>query len=912
LNELQLPDELRGPWRHFVLLTYGADFPFFERALWRQFFVSCRNKVILADGRHYLEACDRFAAGGFIRLMNQHYVADGIYSGRGNHAKMILLVSEEAGRLLVGSGNLSWQGLASGGELFSKYEYPSDDDAHSSGFAVVRDLLQTLTDRGYVGDLVRNRLDALWEGAPWLLRESDATPAAIIHNLRLPLLEQMATQIGDERVDELLVMAPFFDEEAAVLRSLVERFAPRKVTVLVQPKKTSVDPNRLADLLAEFDFVELRPFEISGLNRYVHAKLYLFRTGSRLTCFHGSANVSRAALTLIPPHGNIELLNVSTGPVDEFNHLLSKLSIGDPVEDPAVLDVGLVSDDLEVDPLDAALTLLRAELKGRNLRIDFRGSLPQLSGARLFVGAQDFDLNVTSTAVDSLTATLEDPAAGLLQRPLGISIGWIEGDVIVRSNSVVPSNRTTLDAVLAKPDHTEDLQHLADLELEDEELANLLAALEGTLVLDDRSIWQVAGKEEPAQAAGDDPEQVIAYEDIDYELIRRHPKIQQYKAWGGDFYGKSRLQLILKAITDHFHVVLGKSELNVVTTGISTDTDQPDTETEREQEEEERERRARSLGQRNELLFRNFIRRYLRGFEDRDFRRFVGFDVMVQNYRIFVFILWRLFAKEWMRPDFLVDALLRTWIGFWGSDGKASYLDELVEDEKSRAIAWMVNQQADAELVAALHYCAYLSRTEEWQERRFALRDWLRNFIDKRDLALGPESLGKAQGILSTLIPYETPRPTDIAAELGALLSFDTRTSLVRDLEADLGLGHGACTFERVVVARPGWSGSSKVECLMVKGEVRLSTLEEALNLISRWRSIEPLDYYRVATPDSGGIIFVDLNSGIGYWRPDRANEGVDLVRPIFPRTPRQDAVDALNALALETLAQAEARGTSA
>ena len=50
MSEFELPEQLDGPWHHALILTYGADIPFFENALWRQFDSRCRSKVILADG----------------------------------------------------------------------------------------------------------------------------------------------------------------------------------------------------------------------------------------------------------------------------------------------------------------------------------------------------------------------------------------------------------------------------------------------------------------------------------------------------------------------------------------------------------------------------------------------------------------------------------------------------------------------------------------------------------------------------------------------------------------------------------------------------------------------------------------------------------------------------------------------
>ncbi|KKM73228.1 hypothetical protein LCGC14_1412640, partial [marine sediment metagenome] len=30
MDELRLPEQLSGPWHHALLLTFGADIPFFE------------------------------------------------------------------------------------------------------------------------------------------------------------------------------------------------------------------------------------------------------------------------------------------------------------------------------------------------------------------------------------------------------------------------------------------------------------------------------------------------------------------------------------------------------------------------------------------------------------------------------------------------------------------------------------------------------------------------------------------------------------------------------------------------------------------------------------------------------------------------------------------------------------------
>ena len=80
MNDLLLPDQLKGPWEHLLILTYGADLPFFENALSRQLSPRCRNRIILMDGTHYLRTCHMHARDGLARQLNQRYVVDGIFT----------------------------------------------------------------------------------------------------------------------------------------------------------------------------------------------------------------------------------------------------------------------------------------------------------------------------------------------------------------------------------------------------------------------------------------------------------------------------------------------------------------------------------------------------------------------------------------------------------------------------------------------------------------------------------------------------------------------------------------------------------------------------------------------------------------------------------------------------------------
>ena len=107
-------------------------------------------------GKRYIEACNNYAKSGLVRYLNNRYVAGVIFCRQAAHAKLLLLTNGDQGRLLVGSGNLNVQGNASGGELFTRYEYGPEATEALPAFLAVRELIEGLVERSYVqGTTVR-------------------------------------------------------------------------------------------------------------------------------------------------------------------------------------------------------------------------------------------------------------------------------------------------------------------------------------------------------------------------------------------------------------------------------------------------------------------------------------------------------------------------------------------------------------------------------------------------------------------------------------------------------------------------------------------------------------------------------------------------------------------------------------
>ncbi|MFC1976111.1 hypothetical protein ACFLXQ_06915, partial [Chloroflexota bacterium] len=151
---------------------------------------------------------------------------------------------------------------------------------------------------------------------------------------------------------------------------------------------------------------------------------------------------------------------------------------------------------------------------------------------------------------------LPDAAMALLGHPVPVKLLWSEGDEAISSNPVFVCNRVSLQAVLEVVDEAETLNHIGDLDLEDDELEELLGAIEASLIIDDQSVWQLAKHSTSVRRNDEDEGPHLSYSDIDYDQLRRDPKLAQYVRGGDSGYGHSRtrLQIILNAITDHFQV----------------------------------------------------------------------------------------------------------------------------------------------------------------------------------------------------------------------------------------------------------------------------------------------------------------------------------------------------------------------
>ncbi len=884
MDELRLPEQLKGPWHHALILTYGMDIPFFESALLSQFGARCRNKMILADGRQYLEASANYAQSGLVRYMNQRYVAEGIFSPRAAHAKLIMLTHPEQGRLFVGSGNLGLQGYASPGELFTQYEYSPEQTETLAAFLSGVDLVKRLIAKGYVSETVSRHIDRLLEGTPWLYQSNTNEWQPIRHNLERPFLDQLVEAANNEPVEELWVLSPFYDASAYALAETLARLQPRQTNLLVQPGSTSVDPKVLMKVIAEaktpcsvsaFQHVEER-------NLYYHTKLYLLKFKDHAICLQGSPNLSQVAMLRTADNGNVELANLLTGPRNYFDYLFESLIIEPESLEIEALDLSFQSNG-DGNPTQPTWQLRGGEWHGDKLILNFQGTLPDLSDALLNIAGYTFPFSVFESTSGRITLTLSPEAIGHLKHTAPLMLQWGDSDTFVTSNPVFVCNRAGLNAVMEAEDSDEKIDRAGGLDLDDEELEQLVGELESHMVIDRQSVWQVAGKRPPTTHTENDDALRLDYADIDYEMLRQHPKIRQYTTFGqsGPGYARTRLQIILSSITDHFQglIDVASGVQNPNTAMILDSVEAADTEEDIEQEAEDTQRHQRSRDQRLRHIFKHFIRRYLRGIASPDFQELAGHQVMTHNYIIFSNLLWALFGKEWFASEsqFVLESLLKTWQFFWGADEKPGYYQQQEIDTRMEMLQMVQDYHADSLLLASLYHCARL--TQKTDMSRLALRDFWRYAMVERPFSVDSRVLEDAWIYVADIYRYEPPHPSAITKELSYLARFETEANFLRLIENECGGPVGSCYFSRVTARRIiiYRNVEDTVKCLFVSDKNNTLPQETAVIILQSWMAYEKLDHYRISfttTESTKKVLFYEVADAKGvFWDEAR---GID------------------------------------
>ena len=842
VERVSIPEVLSRPRDHAVICTFGANLEFYEGPLWRHI-SRARNRVVLADDVVLAGQLADLASGGSrLRHINRRYLATPITNERSAHAKLILLVDASGGTLLVGSGNVGMDGYASRGEVFCRYDITHEDSTYLPEFQAAKDLLDLMTGRGYLDIQAHHHLSAVWADTPWVWAPS-VRASGVRHNLVVPLGEQLVEAVAGEHVVELTVHAPFHDKRCEALRRLIAALQPDLVTVLVQAGPDLDRPGSPRPRARQLD--RLEPSE-AGRRTRVPRHVAARQVRARPNPGRGPSR-SRAPRTCPSPRcGGPTSVSATAPPAtsssstcpkahpNAVDELLAGLDLVEPTEPIAQLDVRYLGDSEA--SLDARLRLTRGTWADGILTLVTAAELPAGKLTLIVAGTETpADMSASGTTITAVPAP--EVAVVLDSRviPVWLRITAADGDV--DTTPVYPYHPGALATLLAARRDPDLLRRAGSLDMEayDDDLTALLDELDAALVIDRHSLWRLARRSpppEPVGADGDGPRQ--AWEDLDFDALRRHPRLAQYESLGrpNERLEATDLQIVLGAITDHFRG-FGTNELPPLPVGptapqvagvFDVDLDEetatlpgdrddaPVDETPEEFEaddddeaNEARERRRLKTETRNRLAWQRFAERFTKALRDQDFLDVVGPRVAIANAVILNHLLALLVVKGVVAVDRGVGYQLDLWSFLWGEGDEPGYLDTLPDEEQIAAMEEFSERGLEVTVLSAVDLATQLTKQRDLDRLRPRLRHVWRSMLSSSQLCFTVDVLRQASrpGVrpatdltdaLDHLARESTRREVDdaVAACLGTTRSQLTirEESVYRGRERSVGRGH--------------------------------------------------------------------------------------------------------------------------
>jgi hypothetical protein len=439
---------IRQPASNCVALTYSLDLPFFEYMLFEHLYNGeCRNVVLLCDPGQHETALDDVPA---LTHLGQRYLCLPVTAARAAfHPKLVLLTSDDAGLLLLGSGNLSRAGLTHNREVWTTFRYASNapDESARAACRWAFEYLGRLEEMDR-SPLLRERLDQLWRTTAWL-REEPARPEDrdhwLLHNLDRPILEQLLElweELDGSPVQEVTVVSPYFDRGSLAFEALLHRLRPKAVSVITEHGAPGLNPEGLRRLL-DGSGVTWHVRQPEPGPRRLHAKVLALRTERGSWLLTGSPNFSSPAMLRPARGGNAEVAALRYEPDAAYAEaFIDQISEEEMV--PLELDWRTIDTEPDGPPDDErpAYRLVRAEFACQKLVVALEPGPPEDARLRVeMIGQADASFETDRWTRDGASILLEPPdeVRALLLAPASLRLLVLgsDGQRAVSSRAVV-------------------------------------------------------------------------------------------------------------------------------------------------------------------------------------------------------------------------------------------------------------------------------------------------------------------------------------------------------------------------------------------------------------------------------------------------------------------------------------------
>jgi hypothetical protein len=289
-----------------VATTYSVDGAFYDGSVQRRLRrFECLNNILIADismlSRALAATPETFALAG------QRYAIVPARVHGCFHPKILLRLGARRARLLVGSANVTAAGWGVNLEIAACFEYRNRDKEGAAAGRLVRKAyeyllrwLEPVQGESIAHKLRLHRRDSAWlaeleaNGAPVLL--PDGTAADLLCDFgdgKPGIMNRLVELVDGERVRQLVVVSPYWDQDLSALRNLRRAFRMPTTFIGLNPFVSEFPTESVKeDRSLRFTAV---PAE-EGNERFLHAKLIIVSSDKADHVVFGSANCTDAAL----------------------------------------------------------------------------------------------------------------------------------------------------------------------------------------------------------------------------------------------------------------------------------------------------------------------------------------------------------------------------------------------------------------------------------------------------------------------------------------------------------------------------------------------------------------------------------------------------------------------------------------